>query len=131
VHHFSFFLLCSLTPIAADPHAVAAQQNVAAFIEDRMRELQIPGLSLAVIRNGKIVKEKGYGLADVEANTSATPQTFTSCGSCWSEKIVTRLSTIFSPSLLPPPFLAKRCVLRRTRGGFFHYREHVAAQTPF
>ena len=61
--------------IAADPHPVAAQQNVDAFIKDRMRELRIPGLSVVVIRNDKIIKEKGYGLADVETNTAATPQT--------------------------------------------------------
>jgi CubicO group peptidase (beta-lactamase class C family) len=68
-------LLYWLTLISADPHPVAAQQNVDAFINDRMRELRIPGLSVAVIKNGKIVREKGYGLADVETNTPATPKT--------------------------------------------------------
>jgi D-alanyl-D-alanine carboxypeptidase len=75
VRHLRSFLLCSLTLIAADPNPVAAQQNVDDFIADQMRDLQIPGLSVAVIKGGKIVKEKGYGLADVETNTPATPQT--------------------------------------------------------
>ncbi|MGZ3464136.1 MAG: serine hydrolase domain-containing protein [Gemmatimonadaceae bacterium] len=75
MHHLRFFVLCSLTLIAADPHPIAAQQNVDDFIRDQMRELRIPGLSIAVIKEGKIVKEAGYGLADVETNTPATPQT--------------------------------------------------------
>ena len=75
MHLRRFFLLCSLTLIAADPHRIAAQQNVDDFIKGQMRDLQIPGLSVAVIKEGKIIKEKGYGLADVETNTPATPQT--------------------------------------------------------
>jgi D-alanyl-D-alanine carboxypeptidase len=75
VRHLRSFLLCLLTLIAADPNPVDAQQNVDDFIAGQMRDLQIPGLSVAVIKDGKIVKEKGYGLADVETNTPATPQT--------------------------------------------------------
>lgn len=36
---------------------------------------KIPGASLAVIRNGKIVKTAGYGLANVELGVKATPKT--------------------------------------------------------
>ena len=35
------------------------------YVLERMRKEHIPGLSLAVIRGGKIIKEKGYGFADV------------------------------------------------------------------
>jgi D-alanyl-D-alanine carboxypeptidase len=40
-----------------------------------MRKRQIPGLSLAVIKDGKLIKAEGYGLANVETKTPATPQT--------------------------------------------------------
>ncbi len=36
---------------------------------------RIPGLSLAVIRNGSLVKAKGYGMANLETSTPATPET--------------------------------------------------------
>ena len=75
MHHLRFFVLWSLTLIAADPQPIAAQQDVDDFIKGQMRDLRIPGLSIAVIKQGKIVKEAGYGLADVETNTPATPQT--------------------------------------------------------
>lgn len=53
----------------------ARADRVDEFIKSTMKERQIPGLSLAVIRNGKIIKAKGYGLANVELNVPATPET--------------------------------------------------------
>jgi len=40
-----------------------------------MRLRHIPGLSLAVVQDGKIIKAKGYGLANVELNSPAAPDT--------------------------------------------------------
>ncbi|MDP8220971.1 MAG: serine hydrolase domain-containing protein [Candidatus Stygibacter frigidus] len=37
-------------------------------IMDKMKELKIPGLSLAVIDNFEVVWAKGYGIADIETN---------------------------------------------------------------
>jgi CubicO group peptidase (beta-lactamase class C family) len=46
-----------------------------------MQQRKIPGLSLAVVRNGEIVKAKGYGLSNVELNVPATPETIYQSGS--------------------------------------------------
>src|SRR5579862_8164798 len=46
-----------------------------------MREQQIPGLELAVLRNGKLVKAKGYGLANVELDVAVKPETVFQTGS--------------------------------------------------
>ncbi len=51
------------------------------YIETQMRALHIPGISLAVVRDGRIVKAKGYGLANIEANSAATPETVYEIGS--------------------------------------------------
>lgn len=51
------------------------------YIENEMRSLHIPGISLAVVREGRIIKAKGYGLADIEANSAATPKTAYEIGS--------------------------------------------------
>ena len=40
-----------------------------------MTKNQIPGLSVAVVRSGKIIKLKSYGAANLEWNQPATPQT--------------------------------------------------------
>ncbi|HET6929868.1 MAG TPA: serine hydrolase domain-containing protein [Candidatus Acidoferrum sp.] len=46
-----------------------------------MREQRIPGLALAVLRDGKVVKAKGYGLANVELNVAVKPETVFQTGS--------------------------------------------------
>ena len=46
-----------------------------------MRDLHVPGLSLAVVRDGKVVKAKGYGLASLELNRPVTRETVFEIGS--------------------------------------------------
>jgi CubicO group peptidase (beta-lactamase class C family) len=46
-----------------------------------MRSQQIPGISLAVIRNGQIILARGYGLANVELQVPVRPQTIFQSGS--------------------------------------------------
>jgi CubicO group peptidase (beta-lactamase class C family) len=45
------------------------------FIQSEMKKMGIPGLSIAVIKDGKIVKLAGYGSANLETRTPATPDT--------------------------------------------------------
>ncbi len=44
-------------------------------IEERMKHYGIPGVSVAVINNGKIVWAKGYGIMDRESRAPVTSQT--------------------------------------------------------
>lgn len=45
------------------------------YIKAAMKALRIPGLSLAVVKDGHLVKAAGYGLSNVETATPATPET--------------------------------------------------------
>src|SRR6266545_8179776 len=45
------------------------------YVEALRRQLQIPGLSAAIVRGGHTVWSKGYGFQDVEAGVPATPDT--------------------------------------------------------
>jgi CubicO group peptidase (beta-lactamase class C family) len=45
------------------------------YIRAEMRKRNIPALSLAVIRDGRVVKEKAYGAANLELNLPATNNT--------------------------------------------------------
>jgi CubicO group peptidase (beta-lactamase class C family) len=49
--------------------------EVDAFVLERMRKEKIPGLSLAIVRDGKVAKARGYGLANVEHQVPATETT--------------------------------------------------------
>ncbi|AGA27997.1 serine hydrolase [Singulisphaera acidiphila] len=55
--------------------ALARADAVDNYIQSQMRRQHIPGLSLAVVVDGKVVKAKGYGLSDIETDTPATPET--------------------------------------------------------
>jgi CubicO group peptidase (beta-lactamase class C family) len=67
------FILCVIVPARAD--------EVDDYVERQLRELHIPGLSLAVVRNGTIIKARGYGLANVEGNVPSTKDTVYEIGS--------------------------------------------------
>ena len=54
---------------------------VDALVRAEMREQRIPGLALAVLRDGKVVKAQGYGLANVELNVAVKPETVFQTGS--------------------------------------------------
>lgn len=45
------------------------------YIGKIMREKRVPGLSLAIVRSGELIKAKGYGLANVELNVAASENT--------------------------------------------------------
>ena len=45
------------------------------YVKNQMRRQHVVGLSLAVIKDGKVIKALGYGLANVELNMPATKGT--------------------------------------------------------
>src|SRR5678815_5359638 len=51
------------------------------IVQKMMKEQKIAGLALAVIKNGKTVVNKGYGLANVELNVPVTEKTVIRLGS--------------------------------------------------
>lgn len=70
--------------LTACRHARPAPDPVEDFARtaDAVRAaLRIPGLSVAVVRNGELVLARGFGMADVEAGTPATSETLYPIGS--------------------------------------------------
>jgi CubicO group peptidase (beta-lactamase class C family) len=73
------FAAAALALLAAAPSVRA--DAVDEYVQAQMKKQKIPGLSLAVVRNGEVVKVQGYGLANVELNVPATAETVYSSGS--------------------------------------------------
>lgn len=73
--------LALLILLALVPQARAETDKVDDYVQAEMRKEKIPGLSIAVVRNGEVVKAKGYGLANVELGVAATPDTIYQSGS--------------------------------------------------
>lgn len=61
--------------------SAARADKVDEFVKAEMSKQHIPGMSLSVIRDGKVVKAKGYGLASVELKVPATRDTVFELGS--------------------------------------------------
>jgi CubicO group peptidase (beta-lactamase class C family) len=59
----------------------SASQRADEYVSAEMKAEKIPGLALAVMREGKIVKAQGYGLSNVEHNVPVKPETIFQTGS--------------------------------------------------
>lgn len=57
------------------------EARIDAYIKAEMQRQQIPGLSLAVVRNGKIALIKSYGFSNVEHQVPVKPETVFQSGS--------------------------------------------------
>ena len=81
--HFIIFVL--LTVLCLGSSTALAQQNVVGdvdeFIKTEMQRQKIPGIALAVIKDGKAILEKGYGLANVEHSVPVKIDTVFESGS--------------------------------------------------
>ncbi len=65
--------------ILAQPQTI--DSRVDTVVQAEMQRQKIPGLALAVMRNGKIIKAKGYGLSNIELNVPVTPESIFQSGS--------------------------------------------------
>lgn len=66
----SHAIVCLFLLLAAST-AFAQADQVDAFVKAEMQRRKLPGLTIAVVKNGEIIKAKGYGLANVELNVAA------------------------------------------------------------
>ena len=82
MHHPRGSVVAALAGLAFFVMASSARADkVDDYVKAEMQQRNIPGLSIAVVRNGEIVKAQGYGLSNVELNVAATPETVYQSGS--------------------------------------------------
>lgn len=51
------------------------KDSIDIFISSKMRELRIPGLQLAIVKNGQIIKTESYGIANIEDSIKVNSNT--------------------------------------------------------
>jgi CubicO group peptidase (beta-lactamase class C family) len=69
--HLIIPFLCFASLLLCTAFAQNSGDKVDAYVEQAMSAHQIPGMSIAVVKNGRIVKRAGYGLASVEFSIPA------------------------------------------------------------
>lgn len=70
-----------LTLCLAGLTRTAAADPVDDYVRSQLKSRHLPGVSLAVVKDGRIVKASGYGLASLELNVPATEHTVYEIGS--------------------------------------------------
>ncbi|WFR58053.1 serine hydrolase [Anaerocolumna sp. AGMB13025] len=71
---FCIVCLSSLFVSAAEKETGGEFSKIDSFIEKEMKDCRIPGLSLGIVKENKIIYQKGYGVAD-PTGRSVTPET--------------------------------------------------------
>lgn len=75
---FCVALVCqapgAVSPLAAQELGSERIREIEELVREKMRESKIPGLSVAIEIDGRLVWANGYGLADVENSVPASPE---------------------------------------------------------
>ena len=79
---------------------VARADKIDDYIRAEMQKQNVPGLSLAVAKDGKIIKVEGYGFADVKQKIPATPETVYKIGSVSKQFIAAGIMLLVQDGLL-------------------------------
>jgi len=66
----ALILLVSTACLAQESY----EQKIAEYLRKEMQAQQIPGVALAIVKDGKIVLARGYGLANVEQQVPVKPE---------------------------------------------------------
>ena len=67
--------------LLVSPIAAQTADKVDDYVQSEMLKQHIPGVALAVIKDGKVIKLRGYGLANVETGLPVTSETVFKIGS--------------------------------------------------
>src|SRR5262245_13105692 len=83
-------VLVTWRSLAAQPaRPAAANDTVDRLVAAEMARMHIPGVALAVVRAGKVIKSKGYGHADLEQGIPVTQEAVFKIGSVSKQFLAT------------------------------------------
>lgn len=80
--------------IAQQPSLPAALDGFDGWMEKTRATFQVPGAGVAIVKDGKVLLCKGYGLRDVEGGLTVTPKTLFAIGSITKSFNVAAMGTL-------------------------------------
>jgi CubicO group peptidase (beta-lactamase class C family) len=81
-----------VAPLRLGTPAAEIGEELDTFVPGAMRGAAVPGLALAVVRDGEVILERGYGVRDSWTRSPVTPQTIFEVAS--NSKLVTAYSAM-------------------------------------
>ncbi len=92
-------VLSTLAFLIALP-GISKADSVDEYIRCEMQHEKIPGLSIAIVENGKVIKSQGYGLSNVELNVPAKPESIYQSGSMGKQFTATLIMILVEKGLI-------------------------------
>ncbi len=95
--------IASLLLTAAFAVAAFAQlptDKIDAYVQQEMQSKRIPGVAIAIVRNGELAYAKGYGLASVEHKVAVKPETIFQSGSVGKQFAATAVMMLIADGKL-------------------------------
>jgi CubicO group peptidase (beta-lactamase class C family) len=80
-YFFTLLIACSFA-FDAKSQTLPAKDSIDLFLASKIKQFSIPGLQVAIVRHGKVVKLKSYGIANIENNIKVTDESVFSINSC-------------------------------------------------
>ncbi|MBF0549861.1 MAG: serine hydrolase [Deltaproteobacteria bacterium] len=92
----AIFILWSLVCLGSAAAAPAEDRlaGIDQFIAQVMGDWQVPGLAVAVVKDGQIIFTQGFGVSQVKTGQKVTPDTIFGIGSCTKAFTATVLGTL-------------------------------------
>jgi CubicO group peptidase (beta-lactamase class C family) len=77
-------LICLITPasVGAQNGNQPNLNGLDGFIEHVMKDWRVPGVAVAIVKDGQVIYAKGFGYRDVKKGLKVTPDTLFAIGSC-------------------------------------------------
>src|SRR5262245_31889396 len=92
---FLLVLAVTTAPALAQSSDIAAKlAEIEKQVEEKRKELGVPGVAIAIVQDDKVIFQKGFGLRDVERNLPVTADTIFAIGSC--TKAFTAMAAVIS-----------------------------------
>lgn len=63
-------------------NAATRLEGFAEFVRSTMTTWKVPGMAVAIVKDGEVVFSQGFGLRDVQGTAAVTPRTLFAIGSC-------------------------------------------------
>jgi CubicO group peptidase (beta-lactamase class C family) len=105
LRHFStcvvsliFFFASFFAHFSAEAQSATTAAAVSEYVKAEMQRQHIPGLSLLVVKGGKIVRAEGFGFANVELQVPVKPETIFQSGSVGKQFTATAVMMLVEES---------------------------------
>ena len=97
IYNLVILALLLVLPVIGAPAQSASNPSLSGFddyVVATMKQFKVPGVSVAIVRDGQIILSKGYGYRDVERQLPVTSKTLFAIGSVTKSFSVTMLGTL-------------------------------------